>query len=258
MGRTKDIVLNGPEQLIATEARFKLRQNQKDMKLNIRQAKKAARLAVASLTGMCKDIQKATAEVGKQSQTSARFASKIVDDNLGKKPAAAASTQTHRASEKAQAICEGMINKLHALLEAMRTTLEQKSALCLAEEEFKTLEDAARNVQDQDEDEEEDEEDDGPNIDVHVVDEVASKYEDAQANVEEARKAAKSSQDHANDAELYSLLAAAKDAWIRAANPPTRSRGSGSRGRGRGISGFITSGGNATPLSLSPAAPIVA
>jgi len=63
--------------------------------------------------------------------------------------------------------------------------------------------------------------------------------------------AAKSAQDHANDATLYSLLATAKDAWIRAANPPTRGRGSSSRGRGRGISGLTTSGGNASPLSLS-------
>ena len=53
------------------------------MKLKIQQAKKAVRLAVSTLAGMCKDIQKATADVGKQSQTSATFASKIVDDNLG-------------------------------------------------------------------------------------------------------------------------------------------------------------------------------
>ena len=151
-----------------------------------------------------------------------------------------------------------MINKLFTLSEAMRTALEQKSALCLVEEEFKTLEDAARNVQDQDDDEEEDDDDDGLNIDVPMVDEVASKYEDAQTNLEEARKAAKSAQDHANDATIYSLLEAAKDAWIRATNPPKRGRGSGSRGRGRGISGFTASGGNAAPLSLSPAAPIVA
>ncbi len=140
----------------------------------------------------------------------------------------------------------------------MRTALEQKSSLCLAENELKKLEDAARDVQDRDEDEQENEEDDGPTTDVPVVDEVASKYEDAQTNVEEARKAAKSAQDNAHDAALYSLLAAAKDAWIRVANPPTRGRGSGSRGRGRWISGFTTSGGNAAPQSLSPAAPIVA
>jgi hypothetical protein len=92
-----------------------------------------------------------------------------------------------------------------------------------------------------------------------VVDEVANKYEDAHTNVEEARKAAKLAQDHdANDVALYSLLAAAKDTWFRAANQPTRLRGSGGRGRGRGISGFTTSGDNASSLSLSPAAPIVA
>ena len=113
-------------------------------------------------------------------------------------------------------------------------------------------------MQDQDEDEDEEDDDDGPNIDVHVVDEVASKYEDARTYVEEARKATKSAQDHANDVALYSLLAAAKDAWIGAANPPTRGRGSGSRGRGRGISGFTISGDNAAPLSLPPATPVVA
>ncbi len=118
------------------------------MKIKIRHAKRAVRLAVASLTGMCKDIQKATADVGKQTQTAAAFAFKIVDDNLGKKAAAAASTQAQKASEKAQAICQGMINKLPAHLEAMRIAFEQKSALRLVEEELKTLEDAARNVQD--------------------------------------------------------------------------------------------------------------
>ncbi len=82
-----------------------------------------------------------------------------------------------------------------------------------------------------------------------IVDEVASKYEDAQNNVEEARKAAKSAQNHANDAALYSLLAATKDAWIRAATPQARGRGSGSRGRGRGISGSTVCGGSAAPQS---------
>jgi len=155
------------------------------MKMKIRHAKKPARLDVATLTGMCKDIQKATVDVGKHSQTSATFNSKFVDDNLGKKPVAATSTQAHKAAQKAQAICEGMIHKLPALLEAMRTALEQKSTLCLAEEEFKTLEDAARNLQGHDEDEDEEEEDDdGPNTDVPVVDVVASKYEDAQTNSE--------------------------------------------------------------------------
>ena len=95
-----------------------------------------------------------------------------------------------------------MISKLPALSEAMRTALEQKSSLCLVEEEFKSLEDAARNVQDWDEDEEEKDDDDVPNIDVHVVDNIGKKYEDAKTNVEEARKAAKSAQDHANDAAL--------------------------------------------------------
>ena len=118
------------------------------MKLKIRQAKKAVRLVVSALTGMSKDIQKAKADVGKQSQTSAAFASKNFDDNIEKKPTATASTQAHKAAKKAQAICEGMINKLLALAEAMRTALEQKSGLYVAEEEFKALEDAARNVQD--------------------------------------------------------------------------------------------------------------
>ena len=68
-----------------------------------------------------KDIKKATADVEKQSQNSATFASEIVDDNLGKKPTAAALTQAHKAAKQAQAICEGMINKLPEPLEAMRS-----------------------------------------------------------------------------------------------------------------------------------------
>jgi len=40
-GKTEALVLNGREQLIASEARLSLRKNQKEMKAKIREAKKA-------------------------------------------------------------------------------------------------------------------------------------------------------------------------------------------------------------------------
>jgi hypothetical protein len=251
-GRTEALVLNGLEQLVAAEARLKLRQNKKEMKLKIRQARKEAKLASMAFASLCKDLKKAAMDVGKLQQSCATFAAKNSDCSV-KRAATTTSAQAQKASEKAQVIFQGMAAKLPCISEAMRVALDRKAQLSQAEDELKQLEDSARNVQDQAAEEEEEEDDDDDVAHVPITDEVAIKYEVAMADFDEARNASNSANAYANKAALNALLAVAREAWIRAVAPPARGRGSGSRGGDRGRNMHIS----ATTVTTTPLSPVV-
>jgi hypothetical protein len=254
-GRTEALVLNGREQLVAAEARLSLRQNKKDMKAKIREAKKAEKMAVSTLSNLCKELHKAATEVEKQHQNSIVFAAKALE-SADKKHAASASTQAQKAAEKSKNICETIASKLHAISEAMHAALQRKAVLFQVEEDLKKLEDAAQNVQEEMDEEEEDEDEEEEGRERPAADAVASMYEDAQTESKNANESAKSTQDYADKAALYALLAVAKHAWKQAISMPTRGRSTSSRGRGRGRGHIAIAELRGTTAENPPSIPI--
>jgi predicted nucleic acid-binding Zn-ribbon protein len=248
-GRTEALGLNGLEQIVVAEARLKPRQNKKEIQKKIRQARNEAKLVNMSSASLWKDRKKATMDVGKLQKSCETFAAKNSVCSV-KISATTTSAHAQKASEKAQVIFEGMAAKLPCISEAMRMALEWKAKLSQAENALKKLEDNASNVQNQAAEEEE-EKDDVNVAHVHVTDEVVSKYEVAMADLDEARNASNSADAYANKAALNALLAATREAWIRAVALPERGRDGGSCGGDRGRN-MLISATSVTTTSLSP------
>lgn len=256
-GRTEALVLNTVEQIAIVEAKKRLREKKRDMKQAIATAKKDNRAALSTLNSLVKELLKAVAEVDKQCQNAANNEGKA-KVSQDKRSAVAASAQAQKAAEKARTVNHIAEGKVSTVSEALHTCLKKEAALKEAEEELKKLEDAAKGAQEQEEDfeeeEEEEEEDSAP-----APENAAKKYEAAIDSVEHAKQVVKLAEEHADQAAIYALHAAAKEAWRKAAAIATRvalrntglGRGRG-RGRGRGSRGQDAAETSNLPVATAP------
>eukprot|EP00873_Tetraselmis_striata_P013756 jgi/Tetstr1/434020/TSEL_002454.t1 len=159
-----------------------------------------------------------------------------------KAAAESAARQTHTAVDKAVTWCQTAADKLHACYEALVVALQTTTYVDSSEEKLRRLEGAALSMQIEEEEDDEGEEEEvvevqeegqgGAGVDAPArrrrrppVDHAIA-FEAAQASVDSARQAIATAHLHADRAATSALLAAAREAFCKAAKPKvTRRRG---------------------------------